>query len=132
VLPAPLGPISARRSPGRTASSTSSTARGPPNHFETFSSLSAKSGTLLAVLAGRVVPRVERLLEIVLGLVLPELADGRVGGDHGVLQATAHALDLADVNVLDGIALGVHRERPARGVLDVDLAERGQQRGPIL
>src|SRR5262249_20129551 len=40
---APLGPISARRSPGRTASSTLSTARRPPNVFDTACSRSANA-----------------------------------------------------------------------------------------
>ena len=114
---APLGPMSARRSPGRTASSTPSTARSPPNDLQTASSWSASGSldvTLLAVLAGRIVARVERPLEIVLGLVGPELADAGDRGDHRVLQAAAHALDLAHVDVLDGVAVGVDRDRSAR------------------
>src|SRR5438445_6859862 len=82
--------------------------------------------------AGRNVAAVERLLEIVLGPVLPELADARVGRDHGVLQSPADALHPADVDVLDGVAVGVDRERAARGVLDLHLAEGGQERGALL
>ena len=41
VLPAPLGPISARRSPGATRSVTPSTARSPPNTFARFSTSTA-------------------------------------------------------------------------------------------
>src|SRR5207247_10357239 len=41
VFPAPLGPISARRSPGCTSRPTPSTARRPPKCLATPSSLSA-------------------------------------------------------------------------------------------
>src|SRR5919109_2456857 len=117
VLPAPFGPMSARRSPGRTASSTPSTARSPPNAFDTRARRSASGslrGDSLTVLAGRIVATVERPLHVLVGLVLPELAHGRVGGDHRVLQAAADPLDLADIDVLDGIAEIVDLERPAR------------------
>src|SRR5437763_16547459 len=95
VLPAPLGPIRARRSPGRTASSTASTARSPPKALETRSRRRA-SGSLrlasLAVPARGVVAAVERALHVLVGLVLPELADGGIRGDHRVLQLAADPL----------------------------------------
>src|SRR5439155_54666 len=53
VLPAPLGPMSARRSPARTASVTSSTARSPPNAFETPFSSSAYGSTSAQPLTSR-------------------------------------------------------------------------------
>src|SRR5207245_7041096 len=103
VLPAPLGPIRARRSPGRTASSTASTARSPPKALETRSRRRA-SGSLrlasLAVPARRVVAAIERALHVLVGLVFPELADGRVGGHHGVLQLAAPPLTRAVVHWL--------------------------------
>src|SRR5919108_5782023 len=120
VLPAPLGPMRARRSPGRTASSTPSTARSPPNAFETRARRSASGslrGASLAVFAWRIVAAVERALHVLVGLVLPELADGRVRGDHRVLQLAADALHLADVDVLDGVAEVVDLQRAARRLL---------------
>src|SRR5687768_7385844 len=118
VLPAPLGPMSARRSPGRTASSTPSTARSPPKTFETRSRRSAQSlrrRASLTVLARRIVPAVQRPLQVLVRLVLPELGDGRVGGDDGVLQPVL-ALDLPDVDVLDHAVVVVDAERTARRV----------------
>ena len=50
VLPAPFGPISARRSPLATASEASSTARRPPNTFESRSTRIA--GSLMRPLRG--------------------------------------------------------------------------------
>src|SRR5215813_3075448 len=67
-----------------------------------------------AVPAGREVPRIDRLLQELLGVVLPELAHGRVRVDDGVLQLAADALDLADVDVLGRVAVGVHLHRAAR------------------
>src|SRR3989442_2741178 len=170
VLPAPLGPMSARRSPGRTASATPSTARSPPNAFETASSLRASSptGSLragfergiravrapalpaqscpggrfrkggeaplrgLTVLARRVGARVKRPLPKLLGAVFPELADRREGRDDGVLQLAAHLLHLPDIDVLDRVAPRVDLHRSAGEVLEVHLAQRGQERLAIL
>src|SRR2546425_4262488 len=85
-----------------------------------------------AVPAGREVPRVYRLLQEFFGVVLPELADGRIRIDDGVLELAAHALDLADVDVLRRVAVGVHLHRPARRVGDLDLAERGHEGRAVL
>jgi hypothetical protein len=52
VLPAPLGPISTRRSPGATLSDTLSTARKPP---KSFTSPSTRSASLMAC-AGCAIP----------------------------------------------------------------------------
>src|SRR5687767_147291 len=128
VLPAPLGPMSARRSPGRTASSTPSTARSPPKTFETRSRRSAQSlrrRASLTVLARRIVAAVQRPLQVLVRLVLPELGDGRVGGDDGVLQPVL-ALDLPDVDVLDHAVVVVDAERATWRVLQRDLSQRGQ------
>src|ERR671922_900149 len=135
VLPAPFGPMSARRSPGRTASSTPSTARSPPNAFDTRARRSASGslrGDSLTVLAGRIVATVERPLHVLVGLVLPELADRRIRRDHRVLQLAADTLDLADVDVLDGVAEVIHPERAARGLLQIDLPQRRQHRITVL
>src|SRR6266568_7251183 len=145
VFPAPLGPISARRSPGRRASATSSTARRPPKSLVTPSSRSANSSVILiqpsphrskralqlelpsTMLARGVVARVEGHLQELLGIVLPELTHRRVREDHGVLELAAHALDLADVDVLDGVAPLVDDDGTAREILQLDFLERGEQ-----
>src|SRR5712691_7224151 len=136
VFPAPFGPMRARRSPGRTASDTPPTACSPPKNLETPSSSRAKSGVSgalpLAVLAWGVVPRVERLPQELLRIVLPELAHGRVGDDHAVLELAAHALHLAHVDVLDGIPPAVDHDGAAREVLQLDLPEGGQERLAVL
>src|SRR5712691_10251605 len=131
VLPAPFGPMRARRSPGRTASDTSPTACSPPKYLETPSSWSAKSwlreGLPLAVLARWVVACVKRHLQELVGVVLPELAHGRVGDDHAVLELAARALHLPHVDVLDGIAPAVDHHGTAREILQLDLLEGGQE-----
>src|SRR6267143_1622260 len=87
---------------------------------------------LLAGPAGRLVAVVHGLLEELFGLVRPELRDGREGVDDGVLQVAALALDLAYVDVLDGVAPGVELDGPARGVRDLHLAERRHELLPVL
>src|SRR5262249_18289093 len=131
VLPAPFGPMSARRSPGRTASSTPSTARSPPNALETRSRRSANGSLRAASLTGPargVVAAVQRTLHVLVGLVLPELADRRVRGDHRVLQPATDALHLANVDVLDRVAEIVHLQRAACGFLEIDPAQRREER----
>src|SRR5262249_35476783 len=134
VLPAPLGPIMARRSPGWTARVTSSTARRPPKTFETPDRLSAGAVVtpVLAMLAGRHVPVVYGLLQEFLRRVLPELRDGGEGLDHGIGELAVPLLDLPDVDVLDGAAVAVELDRPARRVGNLHLPERGQEPGPVL
>src|SRR5260370_4191424 len=46
---------------------------------------------------------------------------------HRVLQLAVLALDLPHVDVLDRVAPAVDLERPARGVGDLDRAERGHE-----
>src|SRR5215467_10316346 len=140
VFPAPFGPMRARRSPGWTASATPSTARRPPKCLLTRSS-SRASATLmasgparapLAVLAWRIVARIERHLEELVGIVFPELAHRRVGEDHGVLELSSRPLHLAHVDVLDGIAPLVDDHRPSRKVFELDLLEGSQEGLPVL
>src|SRR6185295_20381553 len=90
-------------------------------------SMRASTAIRLAGLAGRIVAVVHGQLEILLRLVGPELRDGREGVDDGVLQLAALALHLADVDVLDRVAPLVELHRPARGVGNLDLAERGHE-----
>src|SRR5215813_14043077 len=138
VLPAPLGPMSARRSPGRTARATPSTARRPPKCLVTPSSVRAYSAFMtlgrppLAGLAWRIVARVERHLQELVGIVFPELAHCRIGEDHGVLELAAYSLHLAHVDVLDGIAPLVDDDRPAGKVFELDLLEGSQEGVAIL
>src|SRR5689334_16752932 len=72
-----------------------------------------------AVTARREVPRVHRLLQEFVWIVLPELVDVRIGEDDGVLQHAVHTLDLPDVDVLRRIAVRVHLHRTARRVADL-------------
>src|SRR5258706_12823634 len=85
----------------------------------------------LAVPAGRELPRVHRLLEELLGVVGPELADGRIGVDDRVLEHAADLLDLADIDVLGRVAVLVDLDRPARRVLDLHPAQGGHEGGPV-
>src|ERR1017187_7328225 len=89
--------------------------------------------SLFAELAGREVAVVNRLREELLLAVGPELADLRIGLDHGVpelvLVVAEHLLllDLLDVDVLDRVAHVVEFDRTTRSVeLDAlhDLDER--------
>src|SRR5215471_3458876 len=78
-----------------------------------------RRGADSAVPTRRELAGVHGLLEELLGVVLPELAHRRVGVDHRVLELAVDALDLADVDVLGGVAVGVHLDGAARGVLDL-------------
>src|SRR3990172_5177408 len=130
VLPAPFGPMIARRSPGWISRLTSSTARSPPNAFVTPERLSALAGATLialAVLARRDVPAVHGVLHVLVGLVVPELRDIGVGLQHGIPELAVDLLHLADVDVLDRVAVAVELDRPPRRVRDLDLAERGEE-----
>src|SRR5262245_48696560 len=129
VLPAPLGPMMARRSPGLTSRLTPSTARSPPNALETFERLSAAAGSAMAsaVLAGREVAIVDGLLEELFRLVLPELRHVGKDVDHRVPQLPVLLLDLADVDVLDGVAVVVELDGAPRRVGDRDFPESGKE-----
>src|SRR3989475_29078 len=124
---------------GPTVRLTPSTARSPPNSFESPLRLSATArsvmrlgwsdglGSASAVLARREVTVVHGLLQEILGPVLPELRDGRVGLNHGVPELAALLLHLADVDVLDRVAIRVELHRAPRRVGDLDLPQRLQK-----
>src|SRR5262249_16765899 len=124
--------------PGRTARATPSTARRPPKCLLTPSSVRANSALMtfgrarLAGLAWRIVARVERHLQELVGIVFPELAHRRIGQDHRVLKLAAPPLRLALVDVLDGIAPLVDDDRPAGKVLELDLLEGSQEGVAVL
>src|SRR5438093_13532354 len=82
--------------------------------------------------ARREIPRVDRLLQELLRAVLPELAHRRVGVDDGVLQLAPYPLHLPDVDVLSGIAVGIHLDRHAWRIHDLERAEGGHERHAIL
>src|ERR1700704_3013236 len=63
----------------------------------------------LQVFRRREVARVHRILQELLRLVGPELAHVRIGVDHPVHQPAVLALDLADVDVADHVAVAVER-----------------------
>ena len=75
VLPAPFGPISARRSPGATLSETPSTARRPPN------TLARLSTSTTAVMAARLPP-------VPAGAQARKEADDAVGAHSTVAMKT--------------------------------------------
>src|SRR5262245_59064854 len=85
----------------------------------------------LEVLRRRVVARVRRCLEVLLGLVRPELAHVRVRVDHGVHQPPLFPLDLADVDVADDVTVLVELDRSAHRV-DLDRAHRLHERFLVL
>src|SRR5437870_190539 len=78
----------------------------------------------LTVPAGRKIARVHRVLQIVVGLVGPELRHVRECVDDRVLQTVVHLLDLAHVDVLDRVAEVVETDRPARRIGEIDLEKR--------
>src|SRR5580658_2222667 len=145
VLPAPFGPMIALRSPGMIFSDTPRTARKPPNAFDSSRNSSTGWPPLagfiarpvpafpppasgrgfggefsFAVRTGREVAAINRLLQELILPIGPELADIRIGLDHGVPQLRLviaekrHLLDLADVDILDRVAHIVERHRSAR------------------
>src|SRR3989304_7457079 len=79
------------------------------------------------VLAGRVVTAVEGRLQVLLGVVLPELGDVRVRVDDRVLELPPDLLYLPDVDVLDGVAPAVDLDGAARGARDVDGPQRPKE-----
>src|SRR5216110_3106920 len=85
----------------------------------------------LEILRGRPVARVHRILQELLRLVGPELAHVRVGVDHPVHEAPVLALDLADIDVADHVAVLVKAHRAAAGV-DLDRAHRLHERLLVL
>src|SRR5262245_46685805 len=75
--------------------------------------------SVLQVVGRRPVPRVDRVLQEILGLVAPELADVRVGVDYLVHQPPELAHHLADVDISNDIAVRVELHRATAGV-DLD------------
>src|SRR5215469_9456731 len=152
VLPAPFGPMMALRSPGMILIVTSRTARRPPKLFESarssrtgsrpfacacvFTSMSLPIANerpgpeteprpmtaLVAEFAGREVAAVDRRLEELLLVELPELGDVRISLDDGVpellLVVAEHPLllDLLDVDVLHRVAHLVDADGTADGI----------------
>src|SRR3990167_2916006 len=77
----------------------------------------SRRGPGSAVLAGRVVAAVDRLLEVLLRVVLPELPHRGVGVDDGVLVEVPDLVDAPDVDFLVGVPVLVDLARPPRGAL---------------
>src|SRR5712691_3653851 len=75
---------------------------------------------------------VDRVLQELVGIVGPELADVRIGLDHGVDELAALLLDLADVDVADHVAVLVEAHGAACGLDLVAPAQRRHQRGLVL
>src|SRR6185369_1103476 len=87
---------------------------------------------LLDVLGRRIVARVDRRGQERRRIVLPELAHVPVGVDHDVHEPAVAALDTADVDVDDRIAVGVEADRPLRRVGELYRAQRLHERGLVL
>src|SRR3989441_7712024 len=100
--------------------------RRSPRHPSSCSR-SGEPPPTLTVPAGRKIARVHRVLQIVVGLVGPELRHVRECVDDRVLQTVVHLLDLAHVDVLDRVAEVVETDRPARRIGEIDLAKRGHE-----
>src|ERR1700722_17056172 len=134
VLPAPLGPMMARRSPRGTVRLTPSTARSASNATTTSESVRIGSDTVtfvdtqmrntraLRALKGMIKlsrsrlsfldslegPRVRRLLHVGLGIIFPELRDARIARDRHIPVFSIGALHhFADLDVVDRIAVGI-------------------------
>src|SRR5712691_936388 len=75
---------------------------------------------------------VDRVLQELVGIVGPELADVRIGLDHGVDELAALLLDLADVDVADHVAVLVEAHRAAASRYLVARPQRCLQRILVL
>src|ERR1700730_10908721 len=132
VLPAPLGPMTARRWPRGMVMLTRSTARKASNATTTSESVrigssdTADTGKWDAEPAAPVVAgsglldaleaaRIRRLLHVRLWIVAPELRNVRIAGDrHVSLLAIRPLRDFADVDVVDRVAVDVALDRLAQ------------------
>src|SRR5262249_27190838 len=88
------------------------------DHASRLDALSARPG--LAI--------VDRMLEELVRVVGPELADVGIVRDHGVDELTALLLDLANVDVADHVAVLVEAHRAAAGCYFVARPQRRLQR----
>src|SRR5947207_2067937 len=139
VLPAPFGPMMARRSPDLTESVTPSTARNASNATTTLSSWRAGSDTAAAdELSGfraSALPdalelaRIGRLFHVDFGVVFPELRDVRVSlSRHVPVFAIVAFDDLANLDVVDRIAIRIELDGLAqRRIVELGLEDRVDQ-----
>src|SRR3954453_20961074 len=80
--------------------------------------------SLLEILGRRIVARINRVLQELVLLVGPELADVGISLDHSVDVLAVLLFDLADVDVADDIAKLVEPHRAAQGVGHFRLPQR--------
>src|SRR6266853_4489152 len=138
VLPAPLGPMIARRSPRGIDMLTPSTARSASKATTSSSKVSTASVTVDCRARRRAVgendsaslhaleaARVGRLLQVDFRIVLPELRNVRIDlGGHVPVFAVGAPDHLADIDVVDRIAVGIEPYRLAeRGIRQVGLED---------
>src|SRR3984885_7008856 len=154
VLPAPLGPMMARRWPRGTVRLTPSTARSASNATTTSESVRIGSDTAtfvdtqmrntLRALKGMIRlsrsrlsfldplegPRVRRLLHVGLGIILPELRDARIARDRHIPVFSIGALHhFADLDVVNRIAVGIELDgRAERRSRQLGLEHRVEER----
>src|SRR4051812_10853853 len=123
---APCARFATRMSPKMSEKPEERRKRSPPS-ARPFSDWMRKKRTpcsLLEVLRFREAPRVDRALEELLGLPLPELAHVRIRLHHRVDEPSVLPLHLADVDGEVGIPELVHAHGAAEAVLHVERPER--------
>src|SRR5438132_4768840 len=86
-----------------------------------------RCGKHLTILARWIVPIIDGPLQKLLRLVLPKLRDRREGLDHRVPELTIFLLDLADIDVLDRVAVSIQLDRSSGRIGDLDLAKRSEK-----
>src|SRR6266516_3624099 len=121
--------------------------RSAPNATTTLEILSTGSGTIdealvrsgaksrrSALLHSLEVAGVGRLLHVGLRIVFPELRDVRIARDRNVPELSVRTLHhLADVNVVDRIAVSIELDRLAeRGIAELGRQHRIDQRVAVL
>src|SRR5437870_8620270 len=80
-----------------------------------------------AVFAWGVVTGVHGIFQELFGLEGPELGNAGEGVDHRVLELAAHALDLAHVDVLHGIAIVVEADGAPGRIRQIDAAQGAEE-----
>src|SRR5271167_5129256 len=79
-------------------------------------SAASRFGSVLEIARRRIIARVDRISEELLGIVSPELAHVRISLDDRVNETTFLTDHFPDVHVTDDVAVAVERHRPAAGV----------------
>src|SRR5499433_4582646 len=81
----------------------------------------------LTVLACRIVPIINGLLQELLRLVLPKLRDRRKSLNHGVPELAVLPFNLADIDGFDRISIGIELDRSSRRIGNLYSPKRGKE-----